>query len=70
MWDKYQASSSILILDYDIICDKFKVIKRVEVPKSQYSYDNAVNLIIELNEQYNPAWIYCDRGSGNVPNVA
>lgn len=63
-FDKYGASSSILILDYDIITDKFKVIKRVEVPKSEYSYDTAVNLIIELNEQYNPAWIYCDAGSG------
>ena len=47
-----------------MITDKFKVIKRIEVPKSEYSYDNAVNLIIELNEQYNPAWIYVDRGSG------
>ena len=62
-WDKYQASSSIIILDYDMITDKFKVIKRIEVPKSEYSYDNAVNLIIELNEQYNPAWIYVDRGA-------
>ena len=67
---KYQASSSIIILDYDMITDKFKVIKRIEVPKSEYSYDNAVNLIIELNEQYNPAWIYVDRGSGDVSNIA
>ena len=53
-----------------MITDKFKVIKRIEVPKSEYSYDNAVNLIIELNEQYNPAWIYVDRGSGDVSNIA
>lgn len=63
-WDKYGASSSILILDYDIIRNKFKVIKRVEVPRGEYSYDNAVNKIVELNEQYNPSWIYCDRGAG------
>lgn len=61
---KYGASSSILILDYDLIRRKFKVIKRVEVPRSEYSYDAAVNLIVELNDQYNPAWIYCDAGSG------
>jgi replicative DNA helicase len=63
-WDKYSASSSIIILEYDLIRKKFKVIKRVEVPRSEYSYDTAVNLIVELNEQYNPAWIYCDRGAG------
>lgn len=44
--------------------EKFRVIKRVEVPRSEYSYDNAVNLIVELNAQYNPAFIYCDAGAG------
>lgn len=63
-WDKYQASSSILILDYDIVQKKFKVLKRYEMPRSEYSYDNAINTIIELNEIYNPSYIYCDRGSG------
>jgi hypothetical protein len=63
-WDKYGASSSIVILDFDVIYKKFKVIKRVEVPRGEYSYDNAVNTIVELNEIYNPSWIYCDRGAG------
>ena len=63
-WDKYGASSSILILDYDMELGKFRVTKRVEVPRSEYSYDAAVNLIIELNEIYNPSFIYCDAGSG------
>ncbi|WP_133174919.1 terminase large subunit domain-containing protein [Heyndrickxia sporothermodurans] len=63
-WDKYGASSSILILDFDVIRQKFKVIKRIEVPRAEYSYDAAVNMIVELNDQYNPSWIYCDRGSG------
>ena len=36
----------------------------MEVPRAEYSYDAAVNLIVELNDQYNPAWIYCDSGSG------
>ncbi len=63
-WDKYQAGSSLLILDYDVILQKFKVIKRVEVPRGEYSYDNAINLVIELNEIYRPSWIYCDAGSG------
>ena len=63
-WDKFGASSSILILDYDVIAKKFKVIKRVEVPRGEYSYDNAINLIVELNEIYNPSFIYADAGSG------
>ena len=63
-WDKYGAASSILILDYDPNIDKFKVFKRVEVPRSEYTYDNAVNKIVELNEIYNPSFIYVDRGSG------
>ena len=44
--------------------NKFKVFKRVEVPRSEYSYDAAINTIVELNEIYNPSWIYCDAGSG------
>lgn len=63
-WDKYGASSSIVVLDYDQSVDKFKVLKRIEVPKADYSYDYAVNLIVHLNELYNPSWIYCDRGAG------
>jgi len=61
---KYGANSSIIITDYDVIRQKFKVIKRVEVPRSEYSYDSAVNKIVELNDIFNPSWIFCDRGSG------
>ena len=63
-WDKYAASSSIIILDYDLAINKFRVIRRIEVPKSEYSYDNAVNMIVDLNRIYNPSWIYVDRGAG------
>lgn len=63
-WDKYGASSSILILDYDVHKQKFIVIKRVEVPKAEYSFDAAVKMIINLNRIYQPSWIYADRGSG------
>lgn len=63
-WDKYGASSSIIILDFDVKWNKFKVIKRVEVARGEYSYDNAINTIVELNEIYNPSYIYCDAGAG------
>ena len=62
---KYQASSSIVILDFDQDFNKFRVTKRIEVPKSEYSYDTAVNMIVDLNKIYNPSWIYVDRGAGN-----
>jgi len=48
---------------------KFKVIKRVEVNRSEYSYDNAINTIVELNAIYNPSFIYCDAGAGEIPNI-
>lgn len=63
-WDKYSASSSIIILDFEPDVNKFRVVRRIEVPKAEYSYDTAVNLIIQLNEIYNPSWIYVDRGAG------
>lgn len=63
-FDKYQASSSIVILEYNMELQKFMVLLRYEMPKAEYSYDAAVNAIIRLNKIYNPSFIYCDRGSG------
>ena len=40
------------------------ILKRFEMPRAEYSYDNAVNTVIELNNIYKPEWIYADRGSG------
>lgn len=65
-WDKFQASSSIVILDFDQDFGKFRITKRIEVPKSEYSYDTAVNMIVDLNKIYNPSWIYVDRGAGKI----
>ena len=61
-FDKYSAASTVLVLDYDQFNQKFKVVKREEIPRSEYYYDNAINWIVEINDVYNPAWIYCDRG--------
>lgn len=63
-WDRRQADSSILILDYDREFERFRVLKRVNFPKAEYTYDKAVQLIIQLNEIYNPSWIYADTGAG------
>jgi replicative DNA helicase len=64
-WDQFQASSSIIVLDYDIKRKVFRVIKRVEVPRAEYTIDNAVNWVIRMNHIYNPSWIFCDRGYGD-----
>lgn len=63
-WDKYNEVSTIVVTEYDEKWDKFKVVYRSDIPKSEFSLDNAVKLIVELNEIYNPAYIYCDRGFG------
>ena len=63
-WDKYGSSSSIIVLEYNIKLGQFIILKRYEMPRAEYSYDAAVEAIIEMNKIYNPAWIYCDRGSG------
>ena len=62
--DKYGASSSIIVLDYLPTRHMFKVVRRIEVPRAEYSFDKAVNLIIATNQIYNPSFIYADAGSG------
>lgn len=77
-WDKYGAATNIVVVEYDpydkrrerpemeeeTSYGRFKVINRIEVAKSEMHYDNAVKMIKELNERYNPFAIYCDRGAG------
>lgn len=57
-------------MDYDVILQKFKVIKRVEVPRGEYSYDNAINTICDLNDIYNPSFIFCDAGAGEQNHLS
>ena len=64
-FDKFSAGSSIVVLDYDPKIQKFWVMNRIEVPRGEYSLDNAVNWIIQINEIYDPRWIFMDRGYGD-----
>ena len=69
-WDKSQAPTSILILEYDQTFNKFRVINRTEIESSEFTFDKAVKKIIDLNAIYNPSYIYIDRGSGKyLPNI-
>ena len=44
----------------------FKMMFRIEIARSEFTYVNAMNKIIELNEEYNFDWIAVDRGYGEV----
>ena len=63
-WDKYEETSSLIVLEFNEKLKRFMILKAYSVPRSEYSYDMAVKTIIELNEIYKPAMIYCDRGAG------
>lgn len=73
-WDKVQAGTTFVALEFDkfhinengIPEPKFKVLFRMEIPKSNFTYINAINKIVELNEIYQFDWIAIDRGYGEV----
>lgn len=41
-----------------------RIIYRVEIPQSEFSLDNGVKKVIELNELFKPEYIFVDRGLG------
>lgn len=43
---------------------KFMVLRRIEIPRGDFTFDNAVNKLIEIDEIYNPDYFYIDAGSG------
>lgn len=63
-WDKYGDATQIVIVEYNQNAQKFQVINRIEIPKGEFTLDNAVKKIVQLNEIYNPQMIYIDRGYG------
>lgn len=44
---------------------KFIVLFALEVPRSEFTYANAINKIVELNDIFDFDWIAIDRGYGN-----
>lgn len=73
-WDKVQAGTTFVAIEFDKyhlnsdgkVEPKFKVLFRMEIPKSSFTYVNAINKIVELNEIYEFDWIAIDRGYGEV----
>jgi hypothetical protein len=65
-WDKYGAGTQIAVVEYDEDCNKYRVINRVEIPRSERTLSNAVETIVALDAKYNPTHIYVDRGYGEM----
>lgn len=73
-WDKYSAATNMVCMEFDKfhqdingrIVPLFRMLFRVEVPRTDFTYVNAMNKIIELNEEYQFDWIGVDRGYGEV----
>lgn len=63
-WDKYGDATQIVITEFNQAEQKIQVINRVEIAKGEFTLDNAVRKIIELNKIYKPKMIYIDRGYG------
>ena len=73
-WDKYQAGTNMVALYLDkehrnkdgVFEPKFKVLFSLEIPKTEFTYVNAVNKIVELNDIFDFDWIAIDRGYGET----
>ncbi|MBA4293908.1 hypothetical protein C0431_13175 [bacterium] len=65
-WDKYANATQIVSTVYDTHLNKFRVEGRWEIPRSEFTFDNAVKKIIELNDIFDYDAIYVDAGSGEM----
>ncbi len=77
-WDKYGAGTQILIIEArkaDVGSDAYskaleqpfdyiKVVHRKEIPKSQFTLDNAVRELVQINKLFSPNFYYMDAGYG------
>ena len=65
-WDKYGAESTILGVEFDESRGLFVPIVRVSIPRTEFTLTNAVDKIIELNDEFKWDWIVLDRGYGET----
>lgn len=73
-WDKYAAATNMVCMEFDRfhqdqdgrVVPVFKMLFRVEIARSEFTYINAMNKIVSLNEEYDFDWIAIDRGYGEV----
>lgn len=73
-WDKYAAATNMVCIEFDRfhqtetgqIIPYFRILFRIEISRSEFTYVNAMNKIIALNEEYKFDHIAIDRGYGEV----
>lgn len=73
-WDLAQSTPVIVAVELDtrhkdsrgMISPIFKVVMREEMPRTEFTMDNAISRIIELHSIYDFDWIAADRGYGDV----
>lgn len=63
-WDKFQAATNMIIVEFDREQTMFKPIHRIEIARTEFTLDNAVHKIIDLNQTFDLDYIYLDRGYG------
>lgn len=65
-WDKHNRDGhgpNIVILEA-VPNGKYRIVLRQEIPQSEFALSKAVERVIELNELFEPKWIFIDRGYG------
>lgn len=65
-WDKYANATNMASVEYISDLNVFAQFNRVEIPRTEFTYDIAVKKIIELNEIFNYDYIYVDAGHGEM----
>lgn len=63
-WDKFGASTQIVVTEFDELLKKFRPAKRYEIARGDFTFDNAVQKLIEINDIWDPEFMYVDAGSG------
>lgn len=63
-WDKSAASTNMVVLEFNKAANMFYPIIRVEIPSHEFTYTEAIEKIIMLNDKFDLDWIYVDRGYG------
>ncbi|MCU5224202.1 phage terminase large subunit family protein [Bacillus tropicus] len=63
-WDKFANATQIIVTEFDELLKKFRVAKRYEIPRGEFTYDHAVQKLIEINEIWDPKFFYIDAGHG------
>ncbi len=67
-WDKYNKDghgSTIVVLE-SVGPGRYRLIYREEIQQSEFTLKNAVTRLIELNDIFQPEWIYIDKGYGEM----